>query len=93
MNKDKFFKRISIQRMWVGLQEDKISEHVQYQLLQKTTCFDFIRANEKKSSTLAWTFLQSLVNDDVKVNKTRRISAKIDLELLDQGGCRYKGCW
>ena len=46
----------------------KISEHAQYRLLHKTTWFRFISATEKKVH-LAWTFFQSLVNDDVKVNK------------------------
>ena len=42
--------------------------------------FLFIRATEKKVQ-LARTFFQLLANDGVKVNKTYRISAKIDLEL------------
>ena len=48
----------------------KISEHAQNQFLRKATCFYFIGATEKK--------VQSLANDDVKVNKTQRISARID---------------
>ena len=28
-----------------------------------------------------WNFFESLANDDVKVNKTQQIPAKIDLEL------------
>ena len=36
-----------------------------------------ILATEKITQT-TWTFFQSLANDDVKVNKTQEISAKID---------------
>ena len=34
-----------------------------------------------KKVQLAGTFFQSLVNDDVKVNKTQKMSSKIDLEF------------
>ena len=48
--------------------------------------FLFIRATNilgatEKKVQLARTFFQLLANDGVKVNKTYRISAKIDLEL------------
>ena len=35
-------------------------------------------AQLKKKVQLAWTFFWLLANDDVKVNKTQKISAKID---------------
>ena len=71
------FFSVSIKRLKVALLQDKISQHAQYQLLHKTTCFYLIRATGKKVQ-LGWTFFQSLVNDDLKVSKTQRISAKID---------------
>ena len=49
--------------------------HAKYQLLQKTIGFCLIHATEKKVQL----FTQSLVNDDVKVVKTQRISAKTRL--------------
>ena len=38
-------------------------------------------ARLKKKVQPAWTFFQSLANDDVKVNKTHRIPSKIDLDI------------
>ena len=48
---------ISFKRLKVAPFSDKISEHAQYQLLYKTTCFYFRRATEKNVQ-LAWTFFQ-----------------------------------
>ena len=59
--------------------QDKISEHVQYWLLHKTTCFYFLRATEKKFNWLEL-FFQLLANDDVKVNKTQKVFFGIDLD-------------
>ena len=51
-NEDTFaaalLRRISIRRMWVELLNDKVCEHVQYQLFHKTASFYLIRATEKK---------------------------------------------
>ena len=74
--------------MWVARLSYKISEHSQYQLLHKTTCFFFIRTSEKSSTTL--NFFQSLANDDDKVNKTQRISTKIHSELDSFSGFWWK---
>ena len=69
--------------MGIALLEDKVSEPAQYQLLDKTECFYFIRAIEEKVQ-LAWTFYQLLANDGVKVIKAKRIVVWILMQLISQ---------
>ena len=66
-----------------------------YQLFQQITCFQFIRANEKKFN---WLELFSITGEwYLKVNTTQRISAKIDFclnfDAINFEWCRQNKYW